>query len=409
MTSLPPRTGRNGLIIKLAVTAAVVLALLFTWRQCSSSDAEAPASGSRGGRFGGPDGERPPTPVRVATALREPLDVQLKALGTVTPLQSVTVRPRVDGELLRVSFQEGQQVEAGQLLAEIDPAPFRIQLAQAQGQQKQNLAELENARIQLKRYQDLSQGSYVSAQDVANLQAQVRQLEGRREIDQAAVDEAKLQLQYTRIVAPVSGRVGLRNVDAGNLIRSGDADGIVTIAQTQPISVLFSIPETSLAAVADAAHRDAALPVQAWNREERQVLASGTLSSLDNRIDTATGTLRLRAQFANEDGGLFPNQSVNVRLRLSNDETVVIPDAAVQFGSQGTYVYVVQDDDTAVVRTVSLGANSEGRVAVLEGLSAGDRVVLEGIDRLREGAKVEVITADGSTKAEAATTESPAP
>lgn len=409
MTSPPPRTRRNGLIIKLAVTAAMVLALLFTWRQCSSSDAEAPASGPGGGRFGGPDGERPPTPVRVATALREPLDVQLKALGTVTPLQSVTVRPRVDGELLRVSFQEGQQVEAGQLLAEIDPAPFRIQLAQAQGQQKQNLAELENARIQLKRYQDLSQGSYVSAQDVANLQAQVRQLEGRREIDQAAVDEAKLQLQYTRIVAPVSGRVGLRNVDAGNLVSSGDANGIVTIAQTQPISVLFSIPETSLAAVADAAHRDAALPVQAWNREERQVLASGTLSSLDNRIDTATGTLRLRAQFANEDGGLFPNQSVNVRLRLSNDETVVIPDAAVQFGSQGTYVYVVQDDNSAVVRTVSLGANSDGRVAVLDGLSAGDRVVLEGIDRLREGAKVEVITADGSTEAEAATTESPAP
>lgn len=409
MTSPPSRTRRNGLIIKLAVTAAVVLALLFTWRQCSSNDAEAPASGPGGGRFGGPNGERPPTPVRVATALREPLDVQLKALGTVTPLQSVTVRPRVDGELLRVSFQEGQQVEAGQLLAEIDPAPFRIQLAQAQGQQKQNLAELENARIQLKRYQDLSQGSYVSAQDVANLQAQVRQLEGRREIDQAAVDEAKLQLQYTRIVAPVSGRVGLRNVDAGNLIRSGDTDGIVTIAQTQPISVLFSIPETSLAVVAEAAQRDTALPVQAWNREERQVLASGTLSSLDNRIDTATGTLRLRAQFANEDGGLFPNQSVNVRLRLSNDETVVIPDAAVQFGSQGTYVYVVQDDDTAVVRTVSLGANSEGRVAVLEGLSAGDRVVLEGIDRLREGAKVEVVTADGSTEAEAAAPESPTP
>lgn len=409
MTSPPPRTRRNGLIIKLAVTAAVVLALLFTWRQCSSSDAEAPASGPGGGRFGGPNGERPPTPVRVATALREPLDVQLKALGTVTPLQSVTVRPRVDGELLRVSFQEGQQVEAGQLLAEIDPAPFRIQLAQAQGQQKQNLAELENARIQLKRYQDLSQGSYVSAQDVANLQAQVRQLEGRREIDQAAVDEAKLQLQYTRIVAPVSGRVGLRNVDAGNLVSSGDTNGIVTIAQTQPISVLFSIPETSLAVVAEAAQRDTALPVQAWNREERQVLASGTLSSLDNRIDTATGTLRLRAQFANEDGGLFPNQSVNVRLRLSNDETVVIPDAAVQFGSQGTYVYVVQDDDTAVVRTVSLGANSEGRVAVLEGLSAGDRVVLEGIDRLREGAKVEVVTADGSTEAEAAAPESPTP
>lgn len=403
---MTPPSGRTRLIVKLVIATAVVLALLFIWRQCSSGDAAGPASGP-GQRFG-PGGERPPTPVRTATAVREPLDVQLKALGTVTPLQSVTVRPRVDGELLRVAFQEGQFVEAGQLLAEIDPAPFRIQLAQAQGQQKQNLAELENARIQLKRYQDLAGGNYVSAQDVANLQAQVRQQEGRREIDQAAVDEAKLQLQYTRIVAPVSGRVGLRTVDAGNLVRSGDTDGIVTIAQTQPISVLFSVPETSLGAVAEAVRRDAALPVQAWDREERQMLASGALSSLDNRIDTATGTLRLRATFGNADDVLFPNQSVNVRLRLANDDVVAIPDAAVQFGNSGTYVYVIQNDDTASVRTVTLGASSGGRVAVVEGLEAGERVVLEGIDRLREGAKVEVVPDADATEDASATPETPA-
>src|SRR5690606_7566617 len=263
---------------------------------------------------------------------------------------SVTVRPRVDGELLRVVFEEGQHVEAGALLAEIDPASFRIQLAQAQGQQKQNLAELENARIQLQRYRDLAKGAYVSAQDVANLQAQVRQLEGRREIDQAAVDEARLQLQYTRIVAPVAGRVGLRTVDAGNLVRSGDEDGIASIAQMRPISVLFSVPENVLPSVIEATRGNPALPVQAWDRSERHVLASGQLSSIDNRIDTETGTLRLRALFDNADGALFPNQFVNARLQLGDDEPLVIPDAAVQFGTQGPQVYLVNADDTARVR-----------------------------------------------------------
>ncbi|TWT22627.1 MdtA/MuxA family multidrug efflux RND transporter periplasmic adaptor subunit [Luteimonas marina] len=396
----------KGLAKPALIVAAVLVAGLLLWRGFGGGE-DAAAPGGRGGW--GQDGERPPTPVRVAVAAREPLAVQVKALGTVTPLQSVTVRPRVDGELLRVVFEEGQQVQAGQLLAEIDPAPFRIQLAQAQGQQKQNLAELENARIQLRRYQDLSQGSYVSAQDVANLQAQVRQLEGRREIDQAAVDEAKLQLQYTRIVAPVGGRVGLRAVDAGNLVSSSDADGIATIAQTRPISVLFSVPENVLGSVVDAVRRNPGLPVQAWDREERQVLASGKLSSVDNRIDTETGTLKLRALFDNGDDALFPNQFVNARLQLGNDETLVIPDAAVQFGSQGTYVYVVNDDDTAGVRPVVLGGSNDGRIAVLEGLEAGTRVVLEGIDRLREGAKVEIVDADATPDADGETTPDAGP
>lgn len=379
------------------IALAVLLAAVLVWRGMGGAAPEPDAG--RGGW--GPDGERPPTPVRVSTAARERLSVELKALGTVTPLKSVTVRPRVDGELQRVVFEEGQQVEAGALLAEIDPASFRIQLAQALGQQKQNLAELENARIQLRRYQDLSDAAYVSAQDVANLQAQVRQLEGRREIDQAAVDEARLQLQYTRIVAPITGRVGLRTVDAGNLVSGGDEVGIATIAQTRPISVLFSVPENALGAVIDAVRRDPDLTVQAWDREERNVLATGRLSSLDNRIDTETGTLRLRALFDNDDGALFPNQFVNARLQLGDDETLVIPDAAVQFGSEGTYVYVVNDDDTAGVRPVVLGAGSGGRVSVLDGLEAGARVVLEGIDRLREGAPVEVVADAGEEDGEA--------
>lgn len=395
-----PRFRTKTLLIAVAVIAAVLL----LWRGCAGGEDGGQAGnggpaarGGPGGGFGGPGGNRQPTPVRVARVLRAPLAVQLHALGTVTPLQSVTVRSRVEGELLRIAFEEGQRVEAGQLLAQVDPAPFRIRLAQAEGQQRQHLAELENARIQLQRFRDLAEQSYVSAQDVADLAARVRQFEARREIDQAAVDEARLQLEYTRITAPVAGRVGLRQVDVGNLVRSNDANGIVTITQTRPISVLFSIPETSVPTLIAAARRSPDLPVEAWDREERHLLASGTLSSIDNRIDTQTGTLRLRALF--EDDRLFPNQSVNVRLQLGNDETLSIPDAAVQFGSEGTYVYAVADDDTASVRPVVLGAGSGGRVEVLEGLEAGERVVLEGIDRLRDGARVEVVQDDDAPPA----------
>ena len=384
----PPRRTKT-----LLIAVAVVAALLLLWRGCAGGDeAAGPPSGpGRGGGFFGPGG--PATPVRVAPVQRAPLAVQLRALGTVTPLHQVTVRSRVDGELLRVEFEEGQRVEEGELLAQIDPAQYRIRLAEAEGQQRQNLAELENTRIQLRRFRDLAQSDFVAAQDVSDLEARVRQLEARREIDQAAVDEARLQLEYTRITAPVAGRVGLRQVDAGNLVRSGDTEGIVTITQTRPISALFSIPETQVPSLLDAVRRNPDLPVEAWDREERRLLATGTLSSVDNRIDTATGTLRLRALF--EDDRLFPNQSVNIRLQLGNEETLSIPDAAVQFGSQGTYVYVIDAEDTASVRPLMLGASSDGRVEVLEGLEEGERVVLEGIDRLRDGARVEVVQVDG--------------
>ncbi|WP_028918531.1 MdtA/MuxA family multidrug efflux RND transporter periplasmic adaptor subunit [Pseudoxanthomonas suwonensis] len=376
-------------LFKALLVLGLVLALVLLWRSCSGGDEAAPQAG-RGGW-----GERPPTPVRVATASRGPLDLEIKALGTVSPLRTVTVRPRVEGELVRIAFNEGQQVRAGQLLAEIDPAPFKVRLAQVQGEQKQNLAELENTRIQLKRFRDLAGANFVSAQEVADLQARVRQFEGRRESDQAAVDEAKLQLDYTRIVAPIDGRIGLRTVDVGNLVRAGDQDGIATLTQTRPISVVFALPESVLPTVQAAVRGGKALAVQAWDRDERQPLATGRLSSLDNRIDVQTGTLRLRALFDNDDESLFPNQSVNVRLRLGSTDVVSIPDAAVQFGNRGTYVYVVGDDDTASVREVKLGASHEGRVAVLEGLQDGERVVLEGLDRLREGGKVQVVDADG--------------
>lgn len=375
-------------LLKALLAIGLVLALILLWRGCAGGGDEAPQGGPGGW------GERP-TPVRVVTATRGPLDLEIKALGTVTPLRTVTVRSRVEGELVRIAFTEGEQVRAGQLLAEVDPAPFKVQLAQAEGMQKQNLAELENTRIQLRRFRDLAGGNYVSAQQVADLEAQVRQFEGRREVDQAAVDEARLQLDYTRITAPIDGRVGLRAVDVGNLVRNGDQDGIATLTQTRPISVVFALPESVLPSVQAAVRDGKALAVQAWDRDERQPLATGTLSSLDNRIDVQTGTLRLRALFPNQDESLFPNQSVNVRLRLGSADVVSIPDAAVQFGNQGTYVYVANPDDTASVRQVRLGASHQGRVAVLEGLEDGDRVVLEGLDRLREGGKVEVVDADG--------------
>jgi len=379
----------SGLRVGAAALAAALL--------LAACNRQPPASAP--GRWGGgPGGERPPTPVRVAPAQQAELTLRLKALGTVTPLNTVTLRPRVQGELVRIAFAEGQEVEAGQLLAEIDPEPFRIRLAQAVGQQQQNLAELDNARRQLQRYTDLQAGNYVSAQDLSDQQARVRQLEGRRDSDQAAVDEARLQLQYTRITAPVAGRVGLRAVDVGNLVDTND--GIVTITQTRPISVLFTIPEQELPAVIAASRSGTTLAVEAWDRSDARILARGTLASVDNRIDTDTGTLRLRALFANADDSLFPNQFVNVRMDVSRENSLLIPDAAVQFGNAGAYVYVVDDDSIAHVRKLTLGASDGGRIAVLDGLAPGEQVVLEGIDRLTDGGRAEIVADANSARAD---------
>ncbi|MEN5221224.1 MdtA/MuxA family multidrug efflux RND transporter periplasmic adaptor subunit [Stenotrophomonas sp. TWI602] len=377
-----PLPSRSRRLFKPLLVVAVLAAAVIAWRVLSPAPtAEAvPASTA--------------TPVRVATATREDLVVRLKALGTVTPLHTVSIRSRVDGELLRLAFSEGQHVTAGELLAEIDPRPFQVQLSRALGTQQQNLAELDNAESQLKRFAELQTKHFVSAQDLSDQQSKVRQLQGRRQTDQAAVDEARLQLQYTRITAPVAGRMGLRNVDVGNLVRSGDTEPLATITQTTPISVLFTVPEPDLPAVVAAARANPQLTVEAWDREERTALGDGVLSSLDNRIDTATGTLKLRAQFANADESLFPNQFVNVRLQVSSSDAVVIPNAAVQFGSKGSYVYVIAADDTSSLRTVVLGPADGERVSVREGLKPGERVVVEGIDGLREGAKVEVVEQD---------------
>jgi len=335
-----------------------------------------------------------PTPVRVVVAETGSLDLWLRAIGTVTPLATVTVRPRVEGELIEVLFTEGQPVKAGQLLARIDPRPYQIALEQAEGQQQQNLAQLKNAELDLARYQTLYKQDSIARQQLDSQEALVRQYQGTTRIDQARVDEARLQLSYTRITAPVAGRIGLRALDVGNIASPGNADGLAVITQMQPMSVVFAIPQTRLAEVRAALREQpqGGLPVQAWDRDEQTLLATGVLATLDNRIDTATGTVRLRAQFANADEALFPNQFLNVRLHVSSvADALVVPADTVQYGANGAYVYVIGAESRATVRPVTLGAADDGRVVVLAGLQAGEALAIEGLDRLREGRAVQVV------------------
>ncbi len=334
---------------------------------------------------------RGPVPVRVEPARSEDFVVQARAIGTVTPYNTVVVRSRVDGQLARVLVREGQQVARGQLLAEIDPEPLRVALAQAQGQQQQNLAQLRNAESELARYQQLFQKDAVARQVLDRQGALVQQLRGTLQSDQAQTDNARLQLSYTRIVAPIAGRVGLRRVDAGNLVTANAAEGLFTLTQTQPVSVLFNVPEPQVAEVR-AAHAGKTPPVaEAWDRDNRQRIALGRLDTLDNQIDAATGTLRLKARFDNADDALFPNQFVNVRLALRTlPDAVTITADAVQHGSRGSYVYVIADGK-ARVRVLQLGPTAGGRSVVLDGLKAGEPVVLEGLDRLEDGREVTLV------------------
>jgi multidrug efflux system membrane fusion protein len=343
-------------------------------------------------RAGGPGrgGAGGPIPVVAAAATRGDVDVVMNALGTATPLRTVTVRSRVDGELLRVEFQEGQHVKQGALLAEIDPRSFQVQLEQAQGQLTRDEALLANARLDLARYETLFKQDSIARQQVDTQASLVRQYEGAVRMDRSAVENARLQLSYTRITAPVSGRLGLRIVDPGNIVHAGDTNGIVVITQVQPISVLYTVPQDSLPAVMKRLASGERIPVEAWDREQRAKLAQGALASADNQVDPATGTVRLRAQFANDDSALFPNQFVNVRMTLDTlHDVVVVPSAAVQRGSQGLFVYVVQPDNSVAQRVVQLGPGEGQQVSISHGLAAGEVVVTDGMDRLRPGAMVQ--------------------
>ncbi|NYT62715.1 MdtA/MuxA family multidrug efflux RND transporter periplasmic adaptor subunit [Alcaligenaceae bacterium] len=335
-------------------------------------------------------------PVRLATVQAGPIDHTLKAIGTVTAFNTVTVRSRVDGELQKIMFSDGQKVQEGDILAQIDPRSYQVQLDQAQGQQKQNEAQLQNAQRDLQRYQLLFKQNSIARQQVDAQAALVQQYQGSKKSDQAAVDSAALQLSFTKIIAPLTGRLGLRKLDQGNMINASNTDGLVVITQTQPISVLFTLPQIQLPAVLKQVRDGKTLAVDLYDREDLNKIAAGELISLDNQIDIATGTVKLKARFANEDESLFPNQFVNARLRVATDQSLLLPTMAVQQGSIGAFVYLVGDDNKVHVQPVVLGQVDGKRVAISSGLTEGQKVVVEGVDRLREGALVQEIIADAA-------------
>ncbi|MGQ7958185.1 MdtA/MuxA family multidrug efflux RND transporter periplasmic adaptor subunit [Pseudomonas sp. SP16.1] len=378
--STASRTSRQWLI-GLSLLAVLLLLLWWFW----PSKAQAPMGAGRFGDMG-------PVPVRVAEVRRDDFAVELKALGTVTAYNTVNLRSRVDGELVKVLFEEGQQVAAGDLLAVIDPRPYQAALQQAQGALQEQQAQLKNAELDLARYQGLYAEDSIAKQTLDTQQALVSQYRGSLQSYQADVATARLNLDFTQIRAPISGRLGLRQLDVGNLVSAGDTTPLVVITQTLPIAVTFTIPEGDLPAVLQRTRGGATLAVEAWDRGERLKLAEGVLESLDNQIDTATGTVKLKARFANAEQMLFPNQFVNVRLRVETRKAAtIIPSAAVQFGAQGTFVYVVDEGSKISLRPVTIAASDAERSLVADGVQPGERLVLEGTDRLRDGSQVEVI------------------
>lgn len=390
--------------IAIVVVVAAIAAFWF-WQNRSEPQSTTPGAtgqskpaaqtGRRGMRSG------PLAPVQAATATEQAVPRYLSGLGTITAANTVTVRSRVDGQLLALHFQEGQQVKAGDLLAEIDPSQFNVALAQAQGQLAKDKATLANARRDLARYQQLVKTNLVSRQELDAQQALVSETEGTIKADEASVASAQLQLDWSRITAPVDGRVGLKQVDVGNQIASGDTTGIVVITQTHPIDLIFTLPESDIATVTRAQKKGQPLIVEAWDRTNSQKLSEGKLLSLDNQIDPTTGTIKVKARFDNQDDTLFPNQFVNARMLVDTTQNaVVIPTAALQMGNEGHFVWVLNDENKVSKHLVKAGIQDNQKVVIDAGISAGDRVVTDGIDRLTEGAKVEVVEAHDAAAAE---------
>jgi multidrug efflux system membrane fusion protein len=384
----------GGLLLLLALIGG---GLLYWKSRAGAQPAAEPAAASSAAGRGGPPGRRfgaGVQPVSVAAARQRDVPVMLQAIGTISAANTAVVRAQVSGVLQSVHFKEGQMVKQGQLLAQIDPRSFEAALAQAQGTLARDSAQLKNAQLDLARYQDLLAKDSIARQQVDTQQALVRQLQGTVQADEGQVASAKLQLSYTRITAPISGRAGLRQIDVGNVINPSDANGLVSITQTDPIHAVFSVPEANLPAIRRKLNAGEALAVEAWDRELKNRLGVGKLVAVDNAIDAATGTIKIKAQLDNRDGLLFPNQFVNIRLRVDTvPNAMVVPGAAVQRGAQGIYVYLLKDDGTVTARAVQPGVADGDWVVVQGDIKPGDKVVTDGIDRLREGAKVEVIAA----------------
>ncbi len=340
----------------------------------------------------------PAAPVSVAPVKKEDFGVYLPGLGGVLSFNTVTVKTLVDGQMTKVLFREGQVVSKGELLAEIDPRPFEVQLTQAEGSLARDQALLQNANVDLERYRDLVKKDLIPTQQLDTQQALVHQYEGMVKTDQGQIDSAQLQLVYAHITSPISGRIGLRLVDPGNIVHAADANGLAVITQVQPIAVIFSIPEDNLPQVLSKFKSGVRLTVDAYDREQKQKLATGTLLTIDNQIDPTTGTVKLKAVFPNTNNELFPNQFVNARLIIEvKHGAIIVPAPAIQRGPEGTFVYVVKGDHTAALRPVTIGVTQEGNASITTGLSGGELVVVDGADRLRDGSKVEVVGQNSGT------------
>jgi multidrug efflux system membrane fusion protein len=399
-TDRPARTRRARLIGGvIAVLSMVALGGLAWWltHQPAGGPGGAGGPGMAAGGPGGPGGARgpggrggPATTVGVARAEQADIPVTLEALGTVVAAATVTVRPQVSGVVQKIHFTEGQLVKQGQVLATIDPRPFEMALLQARGQRQRDEAQLESARLMLSRYRTLLEQDSIARQEVDTQAALVKQLEGTGMTNKAAEGTAQLNLDYATVRAPIAGRVGLRTVDVGNLVSSGDAAGIAVITQLSPIDVEFAVPQDHLPALQGRIAQDAKLPATALDRTRTEALATGSFIALDNQVDTQTGTVRAKARFANGDNRLFPSQFVNLRLTVNTlNDAVVVPVTALRHGANGDFVYVLDPQArTVALRTVKRGQATVDKVQIASGLKVGEQVITEGADRLRDGASV---------------------
>jgi multidrug efflux system membrane fusion protein len=356
------------------------------------------AGGGKGGKGSGPGGA-PVVPVVVATAQHGDLPVYFTGLGTVTAFNTVTVHSRVDGQLISVAFKEGQFVNKGEVLAQIDPRPYQVTLEQAEGALAKDQAQRKDAETNLERFKLLYGEGVIAKQQMDTQAAQVGQFNGSIQTDQATINSAKLQLSYSNITAPISGRVGLRLVDAGNMVHASDPGGLVVITQLQPISVVFSLPQDQLPPVITKLHAGGQLPVDAFDRDNTAKITSGTLASIDNQIDTTTGTYKLKAMFTNEKNLLFPNQFVNVHLLVDTKRNLtIVPTAAIQRGPQGTYVYAVDSTNTAKIHVITVAQTTNDSVGISAGLNQGEVVVIDGQDKLQDGTKVNPSSGSGGKR-----------